>query len=72
MLKWIIAVLIIAVLFFIIVMIIDGNRFVIREYTLTTDKIDKEYTLALLADLHNKTYGEDNAKLLAAVDKDGF
>ena len=69
MLKWIIAVLIIAVLFFIIVMIIDGNRFVIREYTLTTDKIDKEYTLALLADLHNKTYGEDNAKLLAAVDK---
>lgn len=69
MLKWIIIALIAVILFFVIVMIIDGNRFVIREYTIKTDKIDKEYIFALLADLHNKTYGQDNAKLLAAVDK---
>lgn len=69
MLEWIVGILIAVILFFIIVMIIDGNRFVIREYTVKTDKIDKECKLALLADLHNKTYGRDNAKLLAAVDK---
>ena len=68
MLKWIMIGLIAVILFFVIVMIIDGNRFVIREYTIRTDKADKEYTLALLADLHNKTYGENNADLLAAVD----
>lgn len=69
MLGWIIGILIAIVIFFIIVMIIDGNRFVIREYTLTTDKIDKEYTFALLSDLHDRTYGENNERLLAAVDK---
>lgn len=69
MLEWIIGILIVIILFFVIVMIIDGNRFVIREYTIKTNKINKEYKLVLLADLHNKTYGNDNAKLLAAVDK---
>lgn len=67
--EWIIGILIVMILFFIIVMIIDGNRFVIREYTLKTDKLDKEYTFALLSDLHNRSYGTDNAELLAAVDK---
>ncbi len=69
MLEWMIGILIALVLFFVIVMIIDGNRFVIREYTLKTDKVDKEYTITLLADLHNRSYGKDNAKLLEAVDK---
>lgn len=68
MLEWMIGILIALILFFIIVMIIDGNRFVIREYTIRTDKIDSEYTFALLADLHNRSYGMDNAKLLEAVD----
>lgn len=69
MFEWMIGVLIALVVFFVIVMIIDGNRFVIKEYTLRTDKVDKEYTLALLADLHNRSYGEDNAKLLGAVEQ---
>ena len=38
----IIGIAIAVVLFFLIVMIVDGNRFVIREYTIETDKIGKE------------------------------
>lgn len=69
MLEWIIGIALLVILFFVIVMIVDGNRFVIREYTLESDKINKEYTFALLADLHNRSYGADNVKLVAAVDK---
>lgn len=68
MFEWMIGILVAVVLFFVIVMIIDGNRFVVREYTLKTDKISKEYTFALLADLHNRTYGKNNKKLLGAID----
>ncbi len=66
--EWIIGIILAVILFFVIVMIIDGNRFVIREYTIESEKINKEYTIALLADLHNRSYGEGNAKLLAAID----
>ena len=68
MLEWIVGIALLVILFFVIVMIVDGNRFVIREYTLESDKISKEYTFALLADLHNRSYGTNNAKLLAAVE----
>ena len=57
------------ILFFIIVMIVDGNRFVVREYTIETDKINNEQTIAVMADLHNRTYGNDNETLLRALDK---
>ena len=63
----IIGIAIAVVLFFLIVMIVDGNRFVIREYTIETDKIGKEQTFAVLADLHNRTYGKNNKKLLSAL-----
>lgn len=55
--------------FFIIVMLVDGNRFVVREYTLSSDKIKENMDLAVLADLHNKQYGRENQKLLEALDK---
>lgn len=69
MLGWIVGLLIAVAIFFIVVMVIDGNRFVTREYTLTTDKTENEYTLVMLADLHNKSYGNDNEKLIAAIEK---
>lgn len=69
MLEWIIGITFLVILFFVIVMIVDGKRFVIREYTLESDKINKEYSFALLADLHNRSYGKDNEKLLAAIDE---
>lgn len=55
--------------FFVIVMVIDGNRFVIREYTVKSDKVRDGIDIAVLADLHNKQYGKDNSKLLAVLDE---
>ncbi len=56
-------------LFFLIVNIRDMNRFVVREYTFTSDKVTKEATFAFLSDLHDKSYGKDNIKLLNAIEK---
>ena len=57
------------VVFFIIVNICDMNRFVVKEYTFTSDKIKKEITFAFLSDLHDKRYGKGNKKLLKAIDE---
>lgn len=56
-------------LFFIIVMIIDCNRFIIREYTCASDKLHKDGRFILLSDLHNKSFGKNNDKLYNAIVK---
>lgn len=56
-------------IFFIIVMIIDCNRFVIREYTVTSDKLKKNGRFILLSDLHNKSFGKENQRLFKAIEK---
>ena len=56
-------------MFFIIVMIIDGNRFRLIEYRLESDKIKKEHRFVVLSDLHNKSYGEKNEKLRKRIQK---
>lgn len=63
-------ILAVIVLFFIIVMIIDCNRFVIREYTCVSDKLQKDGKFILLSDLHNKSFGKNNEKLLKAIEKE--
>lgn len=68
MLELFIGIIAVVIFFFLIVMIIDGNRFVVREYTLENDKIKKEMTVVVMADLHNKQYGRNNEKLLKAID----
>lgn len=67
----IIALMVIAVLavFFLTVMIIDGNRFHVVKYQLYSNKIKKEHHYVILSDLHNKSYGEKNEKLLKSIDK---
>ena len=72
MTQWIIiALMIIAVLavFFLTVMIIDGNRFHVVKYQLYSNKIEEEHHYVVLSDLHNKSYGEKNEKLLKSIDK---
>lgn len=64
----ILGILIALILFFFIVNICDMNRFVVREYTISSEKVKKEATFAFLSDLHDKKYGKNNAKLLAAID----
>ena len=70
--QWIMVTLIIIAflaLFFIAVMIIDGNRFVTVEYQLYSEKIKKKHRYVVLSDLHNKEYGKNNEKLLKKIDK---
>lgn len=69
MMGYILAALAVVAVFFIIIMVVDGNRFVIREYTVKSDKVRDGIDIAVLADLHNKQYGKDNNKLLTALDE---
>lgn len=64
----ILGIVIALILFFFIVNICDMNRFVVREYTFSSEKVTKEVTFAFLSDLHDKKYGKDNCKLLKAID----
>ncbi len=69
MLYYILTAIAILAVFFLVVMLIDGNRFVIREYTLESDKIKDTIELVMMADLHNKQYGKENRKLLKALER---
>ena len=66
--KLLIIIVCILCLFFLIIDIIDINRFVIREYEIESNKIENEYKIVVAADLHNKHFGKDNEKLIAAID----
>lgn len=46
----------------------DSRRFVKVEYTVCSDKLKKNFDIVVLADLHNKSYGEKNSELLKAVE----
>lgn len=50
------------------IVLADSNRFVIREYTIHSDKISRDCTFAVLADLHNKKYGPNNEKLARQIE----
>lgn len=56
-------------LFFLLIMLIDCNRFVIKEYEITSAKLKKNETLVMISDLHSKSFGKQNEKLKAAVEK---
>lgn len=70
MIKIVLSILFLLIVFFLIVMLIDGNRFHIVTYTITSSKIKKNQKLIFLSDLHNKTYGKDNMQLLQAIEKE--
>ena len=47
----------------------DSTRFVRREYKISSDKVRKKGRILLLSDLHNKSYGKGNEKLLAEIER---
>lgn len=70
--QWMILLLVLIVgvaLFFLIVCIIDGNRFHVVEYHLRDKRIKREHTFVVMSDLHNKSYGKHNEKLLEKIEK---
>lgn len=45
----------------------DTHNFVVRYYDVTTDKLDKDFTFVLLSDLHGYVFGQDNDRLIKAI-----
>lgn len=60
-------VLVLLILFFLWVAAYDGNRFVTTEYTIREERLPKDVTIAFLTDLHDHAYGQDNERLLDAI-----
>ncbi len=65
---WLILLLLVAVTTGIV--IADTNRFVKREYSLFTDKTRRDYKICMLSDLHGKSFGKDNERLIRAIDEE--
>jgi Predicted phosphohydrolases len=55
--------------FFLLVMAVDCNRFVVRTYRCRMKNLKKDGRAVLLSDLHGKSFGKENKKLLAAIDR---
>lgn len=55
------------VLYFIIIMVRDSNRFVTIHYSIASPKLRKKCRIIMLSDLHNKEYGAGNERLLQAI-----
>lgn len=65
--KIILSIVIIFAVICLISCIIDTHRFVIRRYTVTSPKVRRDTRFILLADLHDKDYGDNNRKLIEAI-----
>ncbi len=52
----------------IVILIMDSNRFHTVQYGIRSEKVKETFHFVFLSDLHNKTYGKQNEKLLAAID----
>ncbi len=50
-------------------MLYDSNRFVLKNHKVMDERIKKKCRAVFLTDLHNKCYGRDNERLLAAIDE---
>ncbi len=57
-------------LFLFAVMIADNRRFIVRRYTVRTDKLRRAYRFVYLSDLHQKVYPGGNEAITAAVRKE--
>ncbi len=68
MTKLIIILIAILILTAVGILIADSNRFVVKEYTLISDKISKPHDFLFISDLHCKEYGKDNERLFKAID----
>ena len=51
------------------IMLFDSNRFVVVKHEIRDKRIKGHMRAVVLADLHNKQYGKDNAVLLEAIEK---
>ena len=66
--KLMLGILVLLVIVFAVVALRDMNRFRIDSYHVKTGRLQEPVKLVFLSDLHDKTYGPENEKLLAAID----
>lgn len=59
----------ILIVFFLGVMLYDGNRFHLVEYTVSSSKLYADEDIVILSDLHNKSYGKENERLIQAIEQ---
>ena len=52
-----------------IVVIWDTNRFVVKKYTIISEKVERPFHFVFLSDLHNKEYGNQNEKLVKKIEQ---
>ena len=64
-----ISVIAVFAVFFLMIMVVDCNRFVIRNYRCKSKALKKDGTIILLSDLHNKSFGKNNEKLLTEIER---
>lgn len=57
-----------AALLCLLVAVVDCNRFVTVRYEVTSEKIKAPCRFVLLSDLHNKSYGKDNERLIERIE----
>ncbi|MCR4650737.1 MAG: metallophosphoesterase [Lachnospiraceae bacterium] len=65
--KYVVLILIALFVIFLLIDVIDCNRFVIRNTGIRSDKLNRNIRLILLTDLHNKAFGKKGRKLSRAV-----
>ena len=53
---------------FIIIMIIDCHRLVVRNYEIRNNKISNELNIIFLTDLHGVSFGKNNKRLIEKID----
>lgn len=62
-LRWLLPAVLIAAA----VLLMSGQKLVVTRYILETDKLEKDWKIAVLSDLHNETFGEGNSQLLEEI-----
>jgi hypothetical protein len=67
--KILIIVVLLIIVILLVVGVIDGNRFVVVNNTFEMPKLKKNCRFVLISDLHNKVYGNNNDKVIEAVDR---
>lgn len=67
MLKIVSLIFILICMFFITVMAFDCHRFVVREFTFKSGKVKHNHRYVFISDLHSKSFGKDNSKLIESI-----
>ena len=47
----------------------ERNQLRVERYRISTDKVNKAYRFLFLTDLHDKSFGKDNALLLKKIEE---